>query len=465
MITESFSFNLEKDINIGETSKILKEYHSKFAEAFSLKMPLPIFLDTNILLNYYGMSTKDKDALKAFFVEKNELIHITEQIEREFQRNRISTIQDYFEELKKIKKDFRSDLQEGVKNKFNNILQSKIVEKDFPDILQAVKSVYDELEKKLFNNQELEEKVNSSIEKTISEQSEMEFIDPILEVYKDFQRVPDLSKDEKEFLQKKYSENLIKYKEAKETVRWKLSFPGCGEIKDGDTAGDYIIFHEILKFMKNEKKDVIFLTRDVTKSDWLQKNRKPFIHYIEKVYQLTGQILFIFDATDLLNRISFENIYEVDSSRLEFEDDEEKENYYIERFNNIISVIYKYLQGQTFDGDSVSRVPDRSLKKHDIDFSIQKNNGKVEGVLVYDCGSTKKGFRKSLQRRINACSNLVTDGVVDSVQLFVCLKSKEFDNKFSYDNLHSDVSMKINIGYCEYGDNHVFHNKRIINIL
>ena len=167
-ISASFSFNLEKDISIGETSQILKEYHSKFEDAFNLKTPLPIFLDTNILLNYYGMSIKDKAALKTFFQEKSNLIHLTEQIEKEFQRNRISTIQDYFDELRKIKTDFKSDLLEGIKNRFNNIFQSKIVEKDFPEILAAVKEIYTELNTKLLNNKDFEQQVYTEIDKTIS---------------------------------------------------------------------------------------------------------------------------------------------------------------------------------------------------------------------------------------------------------------------------------------------------------
>ena len=131
-ISEDFSFQIGKNVSINETNKILKEYHSKFSDAQEFKLNIPIFLDTNILLNYYGMSKLNKSDLKKFFKDNLKFIHITKQIEKEFQRNRISTIQDYFDELDKIRHNFKTDLKEGIKNKFNNLLQSKIVEMDYP---------------------------------------------------------------------------------------------------------------------------------------------------------------------------------------------------------------------------------------------------------------------------------------------------------------------------------------------
>jgi len=466
-ISASFSFNLEKDISIGETSQILKEYHSKFEDAFNLKTPLPIFLDTNILLNYYGMSIKDKAALKTFFQEKSNLIHLTEQIEKEFQRNRISTIQDYFDELRKIKTDFKSDLLEGIKNRFNNIFQSKIVEKDFPEILAAVKEIYTELNTKLLNNKDFEQQVYTEIDKTISEQSNMEFLDPILEVYKEFNRLDNFTIEEKDYLQKTYIENLKIYDEAKDSTKWKFSFPGCGERKDNDAVGDYIIFHEIIKFMKNNKTDAIFLTRDVTKSDWLQRDRKPFIHYIEKVYQLTGQTLFIFDATDLLKRISFENIYEIEQKESDFEEDEEdqEEHFFLKRFQNIVTAVGNFITENKNEEDVLTKVNLRSIDNQDIDFIITKKNGTKEGIIVYNCGSSKKGFRKNVQRRINACNKLIYSEIVDSAKLFICLKNEKNENSSAYNLLHTNYQLEICVGYYDVDNSKKFIQKNSMSII
>jgi len=454
-ISKDFIFNFENNISIGETSKILKEYQSGFLNSFSLRAQLPIFLDTNILLNYYGMSNTDKAALKSFFNENIAKIHITQQIEKEFQRNRISTIQNYFEELDKIKLNFKNDLQDGVKNKFNNILQSKIVEKDFPEIMSSITSIFSELETKLFNNVQLQDTVNKKIDETINSQKDMEFLDPILDIYKDFVKTPDLIDEEISCIQESYNKNLDIYNETKETIKWKFSFPGCGERKEKkekDPFGDYIIFHEIIKFMKDNNQNVIFLTRDVTKSDWLQKNRKPFIHYIEKVYQLTGHFLYIFDATDLLEMISFENIYKIDKSVDNFqpyedeENDEVDEHKYLERFKNIVSSIYLFFEEEMAEEDLLTRVENRSVNGHDVDLILENKSGLKEGVIVFDCQGTKKGYRKSLQRRVNACNKLVQAGIVDRSTVVVVMKFDHFDRGFDYSEMRRNCATRILTG-------------------
>ncbi|HSH04968.1 MAG TPA: hypothetical protein VLL52_20810 [Anaerolineae bacterium] len=50
---------------------------------------------------------------------------------------------------------------------------------------------------------------------------------------------------------------------------------------------------------------------DTKKGDWLQKDGKPHIHYIENVFALTGRILFIFDYDRVMEDMPFEDIYEL----------------------------------------------------------------------------------------------------------------------------------------------------------
>ena len=215
-ISEDFSFQIGKNVSINETNKILKEYHSKFSDAQEFKLNIPIFLDTNILLNYYGMSKLNKSDLKKFFKDNLKFIHITKQIEKEFQRNRISTIQDYFDELDKIRHNFKTDLKEGIKNKFNNLLQSKIVEMDYPELMESFKKIYENLKNDLFENSELEELVNSKIATSKKEQSDLEYLDPILDIYKEFSITDELEEEEKKFLDLKYLQFSSEYKEQKE---------------------------------------------------------------------------------------------------------------------------------------------------------------------------------------------------------------------------------------------------------
>ena len=421
MISEDFSFKIGQNISITETCKILKEFHSKFNEVKKLTLGIPIFLDTNILLNYYGMSKVDKESLSQFFKDKIHILYITKQIEKEFQRNRISTIQDYFQELDKIKNNFKNDLQEGVKNQFNNLLSSKIVQKDYPDLMAEIKKIYDQLNSNLFENKELENLVNSKIATSKEEQADLEYLDPILEIYKDFQITEELSQSEIDFLQKAYIENKKVYDETKPNVKWKCAFPGCGEKKVKEPFGDYIIFHEIMKFMEKNNTDAIFLTRDVTKSDWLQENRKQFIHYIELSYKLTGHLIFIFDATDLLSSIgSFENIYKTENIKnLKFSS---KEEYHRFEYGLVVNSIYQYLKLVSDSKSNVIALDNRSFFDNDLDIVIENESGFKEGILIYNCGSSIKGYKGNVQKRVNACNKLIGLGLLDRASVFINLK-------------------------------------------
>jgi hypothetical protein len=96
------------------------------------------------------------------------------------------------------------------------------------------------------------------------------------------------------------------------------AFPGCYEKKEksDDPYGDYIIYHEMLHYAKRHSCDVIFLTYDITKGDWMQKSKSPHLHYVENFYQNTGQMLYILDSErtfdDLdINFKSFNNVQDL----------------------------------------------------------------------------------------------------------------------------------------------------------
>lgn len=446
-ISEDFIFDFENNIGIDASRIVLKKYHDNFQKAFTLEGEYPIFLDTNILLNYYGMSQENKKKLKSFFEDKVKRIHLTQQIEIEFQRNRESAISDYFQTLNEIKTNYENDLQKGIKNKFQNILQSKIVEQDFPEIRKAIEQIYQELDVKLFSNESLLDKVSENVKKSINESENLLFVDPILDVYSKFNRINDLSENELETLSKKYQEYLPIFKDAKESLKNRFTFPGCGESKTKDKEGDFIIFHEILKYMKENDSDAILLTRDVTKSDWLKKNREPFIHYILKAYQLSGHILYIFDATDLLQIISFDNIYKTDTSIISLDDKEnnQEETYFRNRFLNIVENVQNYFESTSEDFRHFEQISDRSFLDHDLDLIGQRKTGNKVGFLVYQCGSTKKGFQRNVQKRINSCNRFLSSNLADEAILCVILTKNSYLKRLDIENLDSEHPIRLMI--------------------
>jgi len=311
-INEEFGFNSNKKHTIKQVKESLDSHSSNFEKALLLDGSIPIFLDTNILLNYYGMSGSEKEKLLDF-ITVTDNIYITKQIETEFVRNRIGVINDYFTSVRTIKTLVEKDLVKDIKNKFKSVLNNKILKADFQENWKELEAIYIDLERKLFDNEELINKINSSVDSLLKVNKHLKIKDDILNHYQDIEVIKELDNDELEYLKSEFKVLFEKYKQAKETQKYKLTFPGCGEKKIlSEADGDFIIYHEILKFMKENGKDAIFLTNDVTKNDWISKDGQPFIHYIEKTFLNTNQNLYIFNAERILDSIDFENIYDFD---------------------------------------------------------------------------------------------------------------------------------------------------------
>ena len=324
-IDKDFSFDSSAHMSINSVKEALNKYSENFENAKNLNSNIPIFLDTNVLLNYYGMSSSEKTKLIEFLNEKSDVIIITKQIEKEFIRNRVSVINDYFSSLKKIKTVVEKDLINDIKNKFNSVLGNKILKEDYSDYWNLINNQLEKLNKELFEEDTAKSKLFDSIDEQIKVNKHIKIEDNVLDTYQNFTVTESLDENELTFLKSEYKRLLALYKDTKETVRWKLAFPGCGESKELDKAdGDFIIYHEILKYMKKNKTDAILLTNDVTKDDWISKKNEPFIHYIEKTYLNSNQNLYIFEAQRLLADISFENIYDEEYYDEELYDEENR---------------------------------------------------------------------------------------------------------------------------------------------
>ncbi len=275
-----------------------------------MKGDLPIFLDTNVLLGYYGMSKSEKEKLLEVFRNLKDRIYLTDQIEKEFLKNRISVIKkDLFVPLNSISTDFKK-MRNEISGKFQSFREEKkkILSQDYPEIWNKIQEIESQAKAILMDENvlsELEEKVSE----TVQTHKNIAYIDNLLDIVSDFKVTQPLEKDEIEFLSSVYIEMLEKYQNEKENLKWQIAFPGCGEKKEDNPEGDFYIFHEILKFIKEKNCSCIFLTNDVTKDDWLQKDKNPFVHYIENAYLLTNNVVFIIHAEQSLPNIQFENIH------------------------------------------------------------------------------------------------------------------------------------------------------------
>jgi len=327
-VNNRFCFNSDNHLAILDVFQAFEYFNKNIDNAKSLKLDVPIFLDTNVLADYYRISFSERLKLKQMLEQYKDRIYITKQIEKEFLSNRIGIIKNFNKKLKaELENNFTSirkeieNLQNGKIKGFNEFLNDKRLN-DYPNLLKNLQELNEDISKKLkeiFSSVELGKKIeeqgkqiNSEIDKTLKENKNIEKNDDILALFSQFKVTEELSNEELIFLRTHYNYllNLYNSNKGDQNVSWKYTFPGCGEDKDkDDPLGDFIIFHEILKFMKSNNTDIIFLTNDVTKKDWVADDKgQNYSHYIEQTFLNSKKIMFICHAKNVFN-ITYEDIY------------------------------------------------------------------------------------------------------------------------------------------------------------
>lgn len=125
-INSQFSFETAKYLSIPETKIGLGLFAGNMADAILLDEKFKfIFLDTNVLLDYYGMSKAEKTKLLAFFKHNSHRIFLPYQVQIEFMRNRLGAIEkDLFNPLSIIYSDFVATCNE-IGNKYKSYLEKK----------------------------------------------------------------------------------------------------------------------------------------------------------------------------------------------------------------------------------------------------------------------------------------------------------------------------------------------------
>jgi cold shock CspA family protein len=308
-IGSDFSFIHHKSKTIFDTQCALTLYSSSYQKALKLEGDYPIFLDTNILLGYYGMSIIEKEKLIQFFENYKERIIISKQAEKEFLKNRLSVIRkDFFSPLNKVAEDYKRTCNE-ITGAFQNYREKKkkILSQDYPEIWIKIQEI-DQQIRTLIVDEDLIKDLENKIGEIAADNKFIAIIDKLLEISSTFRTTNELDEVEINFIKELYDKCIEEFKSANDTNKSQFCFPGSGDKKD-DPTGDFIIYHEIIKYMQENNCSCIFLTNDVEKGDWLQEDKNPHIHYIENTYLATNNVMYILHAEQLLPSISFENIH------------------------------------------------------------------------------------------------------------------------------------------------------------
>lgn len=293
----SFS-SKRKELDVKSYAESLKIYLESADEALELKKNIPIFIDTNILLKYYSISFVSRKTLLDFLKKYKKRIYITSQVQKEFIKNREDIIERFFTEtLEKLEGNFKDE----IKNKAQSYVErNKILFEDFPLFEKKINSLTEDIRKA---QEELEKEINI----VKSRYNDTKFKDEFLSLTLEMNLIDNLTAEDIKFLKIEF-DNLKKSidisKIKNEISKPQNAFPGMMDIKEKpeNPYGDYLIFHEILKFSKDENSDTIFLTYDTSKGDWLKENKEPHNHYIQICYLATKKTFFFFDAERFFNK-------------------------------------------------------------------------------------------------------------------------------------------------------------------
>jgi predicted nucleic acid-binding protein len=309
-VSDTFCFTSNLPRSIRASVAALENFTRNFENVVSLKGDMPIFLDTNILLSYYGMAASEKEKLIRFFLQNKSKLHLTNQVQNEYLGNREKIIAtELFAPLNNLANDLENACTR-VTNEFSTQLNKskRILSKDYPEVWNKLQKAQVGLPKVLEAEGALKE-LRDLLSATTRDYKDISFSDDLLRACAQLNILDPLSSEEIAYIEKLFDQLIDQQKLASDEKRPFPPFPGQGDIRGKDYPyGDFIIFHEILKFMKQHDRDAIFLTNEKSKGDWMGADRNPHTHYIELAHALTGKMLFILHAEGPL-KLSMENIH------------------------------------------------------------------------------------------------------------------------------------------------------------
>lgn len=285
---------------------------------------MPIFFDTNVLLNMYDISPKERDSFIQFLQKNKSRVYISSQVQREYLRHRVLQIRGVKNKISQIKSELGSTLDglESIIDKriggLEGVANRSVVKYGMPKTYEALQKIVNSLSTEdvgrlkgsLAENKKNAEDAFLEESKSFNSIQDFEYSDPLLNSISALNVVDSLDEKEQKAIIEKYKYLRENFDNAKEGwAKENLTFPGSGDnIKPVDAPidesvawADLYIYCEIIKFMKQNDTHALFITRDVAKGDWLKKDtNQPFAHYIVNAFEQTGKLLIIKNSDNYL---------------------------------------------------------------------------------------------------------------------------------------------------------------------
>lgn len=247
-----------------------------------------VVFDTNILLRLYKMSTNARDEFFNIlkFGQLNSKLWMPYQVGSEFHRNRKLVIDQALKAISNDKKELDkqiNSLQKYIEESANLQLHEELT----ANIKEVFSSFKTEIHKPL---DEYEDKFK---QKDFYDKGNLRETDIIVETIAQIYNQKIGNKHSREETSAFYKEGDFRFS--------KLVPPGFEDIDKNDyrTYGDYIIWEEMMKIAKQEKKPIIFVTGDLKKDWWYIENnkeetRKPLPYLLKEFKDETNQYFYMY---------------------------------------------------------------------------------------------------------------------------------------------------------------------------
>ena len=279
------------------TLKNEKEALFFYDNAFSKEEDYIYVLDTNALLKIFELDLESTKILEKEF-QSNRYFG-TRQIEIEFLRNKDYVSQYYMiDQAHKMIDQFNSNIVAGYEDfirTYSHIFSTdETITKKIKRFSTSLKNLSKDIEKSQNN---YKENTGKEIIK-----SDLDIISTNIDFTTSLE--PDLYLKLQNEYKKQVEHHNILLSEKKEFEKEYRNyvFPGMGEKKKSNPEGDYYIFHEMVKLAIEKKKNIIFLTNDLEKSDWIDsKAKREYNHYKSIFYNISKHAIKIINFTQYLD--------------------------------------------------------------------------------------------------------------------------------------------------------------------
>lgn len=324
-INENFCFDFRSG-NIGVKTSAKKFYEEHRAETDNWWQPeskIPLFIDTNFLLEAYCYPKEVRNLFVNFLKINKTRIYVVDQVDEEFQRKRPNFVQNYTKSITGQYKCVSSFLQDcnitgycdSLAVKLENLKKNPYIRTDFGQYVPVIEETIARIKEwslatkapSEYLYKELNEKFSEFARELKAANSTQLDDKDLIEAISACKFCEKISDKEKTFIIELYDkchEEREKMRNRPDNIDLSMFvFPGLGdlgkEVEGKQKEGDFLLYHEMLKEIKQLDKNVIFISSDVKKGDNATEKKEPYDHYITNCFSLTKHVYYLVDGKSL----------------------------------------------------------------------------------------------------------------------------------------------------------------------